>query len=93
MFKRLFWLVVGFALGIGSSLAVVRRLRRVAERYAPPEVAQRWGGKATSLGRDVRAAVKEGRDEMRRRELELGARLPGARSVESGDGRGPVAGA
>ena len=78
MFKRLFWLVVGFALGLGSSLAVVRRLRRVAARYAPPEVAQRLGGKATSLGREVKAAVREGRGEMHRREAELAARLPGA---------------
>jgi hypothetical protein len=32
VFKRLFWLVVGFALGIGSSWAVTRRLRRIAQR-------------------------------------------------------------
>ena len=44
MFKRLFWLVVGFALGLGSSWAVTRRLRRIAARYAPTEVVDRWSG-------------------------------------------------
>jgi hypothetical protein len=64
MFKRLFWLVVGFLLGLGSSWAVTRRLRRVASRYAPAEVVDRWGG-------SVRAAVDEGREAMRAREAEL----------------------
>lgn len=75
MFKRLFWLVAGFLLGVGSSLAIVRRVRRVAARYAPPEVAQRWGERATSTGRDLRAAVREGRNEMHRREAEMQTRL------------------
>ena len=64
MFKRLFWLTVGFALGLGSSWAVTRRLRRVASRYAPTEVVDRWGG-------TMRAAVDEGRAAMRDREAEL----------------------
>jgi hypothetical protein len=62
--KRLFWLIVGFLLGLGSSWAVMRRLRRVAHRYVPAEVADRWGG-------TVRAAVYEGRSAMRTREAEL----------------------
>jgi hypothetical protein len=64
MFKRLFWLVVGFALGLGSSWALTRKLRRMAARYAPAEVADRWGG-------TMRAAVDEGRAAMRSREAEL----------------------
>lgn len=75
MFKRAFWLLAGFILGFGSSLAIVRRLRRAAARYAPPEIAQRWGDRATSVGRDVRAAVHEGRGEMLRREAEMRARI------------------
>jgi hypothetical protein len=62
--KRLFWLVAGFVLGLGSSWAVMRRVRRVAQRYAPADVVDRWGG-------TMRAAVTEGRDAMRARESEL----------------------
>ena len=64
MFKRLFWLVVGFGLGLGSSWAVTRRLRRLAQRFAPPEVVDRWSD-------NVRSAVSEGRSAMRTREVEL----------------------
>ena len=64
MFKRLFWLVVGFLVGLGSSWAITRKLRRMAARYAPTEVVDRWGG-------TVRAAVDEGRTAMRSREAEL----------------------
>lgn len=73
MFKRLFWLVVGFVLGLGSSWAVMRRVRRVATRYVPTEVVDRWSG-------TVRAAVEEGRTAMRSREAELkGSVARGAR--------------
>jgi hypothetical protein len=68
VFKRLFWLTLGFGLGLASSWAVTRRLRRVAARYAPTEVVDRWGG-------TMRAAVDEGRTAMRDREAELRATL------------------
>jgi hypothetical protein len=64
VFKRLFWLVVGFTLGLGSSWAVTRRLRRIVQRLAPPDVVDRWSG-------NVRSAVSEGRTAMRTREVEL----------------------
>ena len=64
MFKRLFWLVFGFALGIGSSWAVTRRLRRIVRRIAPADVVDRWSD-------NVRSAVSEGRSAMRSREVEL----------------------
>jgi hypothetical protein len=64
--KRLFWLIVGFLLGLGSSWAVMRRLRKAAARYVPADVASRWSG-------NVRAAVSEGREAMRTREAELKA--------------------
>jgi hypothetical protein len=62
--KRVLWLCIGFLLGIGSSWTVMRRMRRVASRFAPPEVVDRWSG-------NVRAAVHEGRDAMRAREAAL----------------------
>jgi hypothetical protein len=64
VFKRLFWLLVGFALGVGSSWAVTRRLRRIAERFAPADVVDRWSD-------NVRSAVSEGRTAMRARQTEL----------------------
>jgi hypothetical protein len=70
MFKRLFWLIVGFIIGLTSSWAVTRRVRRLAERYAPVEVVDRWGG-------NMRAAVGEGRAAMRAREAELKANIGG----------------
>lgn len=75
MLKRLFWLVVGFVLGLGSSLAIVSKLRRLAARYAPPKIARRLGERATSATRDVRAAVRDGRSEMRTREADMMARI------------------
>ena len=64
MLRRFFWLVVGFMLGLGSSWAFGRRMRHVAQRYVPAEVADRWSG-------TMRAAVTEGRDAMREREAHL----------------------
>ena len=75
MIKRLVWLIVGFLLGLGSSWTVMRRVRRVALRLAPPDVVDRWSG-------NVRAAVHEGRDAMRAREASLrGPRSTSVRSV------------
>ena len=71
MLKRLFWLTVGFVLGVGSSWAVVRRLRRVAARFAPAELVERWGEGVESIGRDLRDAVSAGRGAMHEREAEL----------------------
>jgi hypothetical protein len=62
--KRLFWLIVGFTLGIGSSWAVTRRLRRIVQRLAPADVVDRWSD-------NVRSAVSEGRTAMRSKEVEL----------------------
>ena len=64
MFKRLFWLVFGFVLGIASSWAVTRRVRRVMQRLAPADVVDRWSD-------NVKSAVSEGRSAMRIREVEL----------------------
>ena len=64
LFRRLFVLILGFALGWASSVALTRRVRRVAQRYAPAEMRDRFRN-------NMRAAVDEGRDAMRAREAEL----------------------
>ena len=42
MVKRLFWLTVGFWLGVGVTIHATRTLRRSVERYLPP------GGRRTA---------------------------------------------
>jgi hypothetical protein len=64
MIKRLRWFTIGFLVGLGSSWAAFRRVKRVAQRYTPGDMVDRWSG-------NVRAAVSEGRDAMRSREAEL----------------------
>ena len=70
-FRKTFWLVTGIAIGIATSYAATRRLRRVAERYVPAEVVDRWSG-------NVKAAVNEGRTAMKARETELKAGMGGS---------------
>ncbi|MDQ4098110.1 MAG: hypothetical protein M3144_09615 [Actinomycetota bacterium] len=68
MFKRLFWLSVGTALGLGGSLWAQRRFRRQIERYKPDEMTRRAVTRVRGLRADVRAAARQGRDAMRERE-------------------------
>jgi hypothetical protein len=75
VFKRLRWLTMGFLLGLGSSYAVARRVRRAVLRYAPPEVVDRLSANATNVRRDVQSAVVEGRHAMRSREAQLRAKV------------------
>jgi hypothetical protein len=73
MLKRARWLTTGFLIGVGSSYAVTRRVRRTIHRYAPPEVLDRVGDRAGAVVTDLRGALSEGRDAMRSREAELRA--------------------
>jgi hypothetical protein len=75
MIKRFVWLCIGFVLGLGSSWAVTRKVRRVVARYAPAQVADRWNDNVHSFRRDLRTAVAEGRSAMHEREAELRAGL------------------
>jgi hypothetical protein len=68
-------MTIGFAVGVGSSVVVTRRVRRAAQRFTPPAVVGRVGERASNLGRGVHAAVTEGRDAMRLREQELQAEV------------------
>jgi len=75
MFKRLFWLCVGIGLGAGMSYWLARFLRQTAERYSPERVSGDVVNGARRLGTDLRVALDEGREAMRKREAELRADL------------------
>ena len=71
MFKRLLWLVIGAGFGFGVSFWVVRFVRTTVERYTPERVSSDLAGALRDVGKDLRAAVAEGREAMREREAEL----------------------
>jgi hypothetical protein len=73
--KRVFWLVTGVAFGVTMALSVERAVRRQAQRLRPERLAGDLAGGLRDLGRDLQAAVAEGRDGMREREAELRAKL------------------
>lgn len=75
MFKRLFWLTVGLAIGFGTSYWTVRYVRRTIERYTPERLAADARRVARTVGADLRAAASEGLVAMREREAELRAEL------------------
>lgn len=75
MFKRLFWLSTGVALGMGSSVWVMRAIRQRISRYAPDRLADNVTTAARGAREDLRSALIEGREAMRRRESELRAEL------------------
>jgi hypothetical protein len=71
VFKRLFW----FTLGCGSSLWLMRTVRRTVERFTPQRLTQDAVASARSVGTELRAALDEGRAAMRQREAELRAEV------------------
>ena len=77
MFKRLFWLGVGIGLGFGLSVWLTRALRRTAERYTPESMGGRIADGLRDLGKELRAAVREGREAMAEREAELRSEIEG----------------
>jgi hypothetical protein len=62
--KRLFWLSLGFWLGVGVTIRATRTLRRSIERRLPPAVAGRLRDLNAEL--DDRAAVIRARRVARR---------------------------
>jgi hypothetical protein len=60
VFKRLFWLSLGIAAGLGGSYWIQQRVKQTVDRFAPD-----------SLQADAKAAVIEGRAAARAREHEL----------------------
>jgi hypothetical protein len=80
MFKRLFWLSTGLTIGFGSSVWVMRALRRTVERLTPQRLTHDAVAGARSVGTELKAALDEGREAMREREAELRAEI-GRRSI------------
>ena len=90
--KRVFWASTGYALGLGSSLYVQRRIRRTVERYTPEEVRRQMADRTRDLADrarrtvvDLREAAIEGRMAMRESESALRAEFdrPTTRHVGS----------
>ena len=75
MFKRLFWLAVGIGLGAGMAYWLQKFLRQTAERYSPERVSNDVADGVRRLGEDLKRAVNDGRETMRKREAELWAEL------------------
>ena len=75
MFKRLLWLIIGAGFGFGVSFWLMRFVRSTVERYTPERVSTDLANALRDFGKDLRAAVAEGREAMREREAELRAEL------------------
>jgi len=75
MFKRLFWLMIGAGFGFGVSFWLMRVVRETVDRWSPDRVSEDLTAAIRDFGKDLRAAVAEGRAAMREREAELRAEL------------------
>lgn len=71
MFKRLFWLMIGLGLGFGASFWLMRFVRSTVERYSPERISGDMTAAVKGLGKELRAALSEGREAMRDREIEI----------------------
>jgi hypothetical protein len=71
MFKRATWLTVGFGLGVGTTVAAARQVRKRVNRYQPGALATRVGDSLVSVRDQVSVALEEGRAAARAREAEL----------------------
>lgn len=75
MFKRIFWLSTGVAVGAGGAFWAKRKVEETVEQYLPEQVAVRAAATAKGLGATVRVAAAEGREAMRATEAELRAKV------------------
>jgi len=75
MFKRIFWMSTGMAVGAGSAFWAKRKVEATVEQYLPEQVATRAAAATKDLAGTVRAAATEGRQAMRATEAELRARV------------------
>ncbi|CAN5815655.1 hypothetical protein BH23ACT2_BH23ACT2_03950 [soil metagenome] len=87
MFKRVFWMGTGMAVGAGGAFWAKRKAEETIEHYLPDQVAERASASARELRQTVRAAATEGRDAMRHREEELRDQVEARTFVGPGPGR------
>ncbi len=77
MFKRVTWLGVGFTIGVGTTVVAAHKARQQLERYKPNAVVDRVTtsitDRAGSLRDQMAAALDDGRQAAKDRELELRA--------------------
>jgi hypothetical protein len=83
VFKRLFWLTTGVAVGVYTVLRTQRSLRRRANRLRPDSMAADLASALRDLGTDLRKAVEEGRSAMALREAELHEQLDARTGADS----------
>jgi hypothetical protein len=79
LFKRATWLTIGFGLGVGTTVAAAREVRKRVDRYQPGAMVDRLTERTVSLRDQLLAAVDDGRVAAREREEELRTRAPGHR--------------
>lgn len=88
MFKRIFWMGTGIAVGASGAFWAKRKVEETVEQYLPEQVAIRAAETAKGLGTTVRQAAAEGREAMRTTEAELRARVEARTFV--GDASAPA---
>lgn len=71
MFKRVTWLTVGFGLGVGTTVAAAREVKKRVDRYQPNAVVDRATDGLSRLRDQLADAVDVGREAARTRETEL----------------------
>jgi len=75
VFKRIFWMGTGMAVGASGAFWAKRKAEEALEQLLPEQVALRAAESAKGLGATVRQAATEGREAMRSTEAELRARV------------------
>ena len=73
------WLGVGFGLGVGTTVAAARQVKKRVDRYQPSAVFDRAADSLTRVRDQLADAVDTGREAARHREEEL--RAPRSRSA------------
>ena len=76
MFRRGFWVALGFGAGAMGAVLASRWTKKQAARVAPATLAREAKGGLLDLGKLVSESIAEGRQAMEDRERELRADLP-----------------